>query len=97
MKTVAAMLLALMLSACNPELIDYPSAHFDLLDEDRGGVRVPGPGDSPVPAETGGKTRGPVLAPGVSGAIARARPSAPELSSTPARGMMSNHRTLRHP
>jgi hypothetical protein len=39
MKIVAAVLLALMLSACNPELIDYPSARFDPLNEDRAAVR----------------------------------------------------------
>lgn len=49
MKLVAVMLLALMLSACNPELIEYPSDQFF--------ARAAGP------VEAGEGTAGSILAP----------------------------------
>ncbi|MGO1069968.1 hypothetical protein [Lysobacter sp. CA199] len=55
MKAVAAVLLALMLSACNPELIDYSSARFDRIGADGMDTRVPGAAASPLPAGTCGK------------------------------------------
>lgn len=54
MKIVAAMLLALMLSACNPGLIDYPGGYFDYGVAESASVGVSdamlAPRDAGVPA-----------------------------------------------